>query len=109
MWLGTPVDGVTQPTLNRNLFRCLALSFTPDAAPETHALASAMYEASRACVMASERREQPTYAVIAALLSQTVWLKVVGCPSFGFTYYAQAIRFAQSMGLHREPAVGVCH
>merc|ERR1712093_231357 len=83
-----------------------SLSFTPDAAPETHQLASAMYEASRACVMASERREQPTYAVIAALISQTAWLKIVGCPSFGFTYYAQAVRFAQSMGLHREPAPG---
>lgn len=80
-----------------------ALSMSPEATPETHMLAYSMFEASRSAFMASERREQPTYAVINALLSQTIWLKVAGCPSLGFTYVAQAIRFGQSMGLHREP------
>jgi hypothetical protein len=80
-----------------------ALTMSPGATPETHMLAYNMYEASRSAFMASERREQPTYAVINALLSQTLWLKVAGCPSLGFTYVAQAIRFGQSMGLHREP------
>ena len=74
-----------------------ALSMSPDASSETHQLASAMHEASRSSFMASERREQPTYSVIAALLSQASWYKFAGCPSLGFTYIAQAIRFAQSM------------
>ena len=48
--------------------------------------------------MASERREQPTYAVILTLISHTIWLKMAGCPSLGFTYIAQATRFAQAQG-----------
>lgn len=65
--------------------------------PESQHLASVLYEASRAAFMASERREQPTYAVIVAIMSQAAWLKIAGCPSLGFTYIAQAVRFAQSM------------
>ena len=52
--------------------------------------------------MASERREQPTYAVILTLISHTVWLKIAGCPSLGFTYIAQATRFAQAQGARSD-------
>lgn len=65
--------------------------------PDSQHLASVLYEASRASFMASERREQPTYAIIVAILAQAGWLKIAGCPSLGFTYVTQAIRFAQSM------------
>lgn len=81
----------------------LALYMSPDQTPETHQLAATMFAASRSAFMASEQREQPTYSVISALLSQAGWLKFAGSPSLGFTFIAQAIRFAQSMGLHREP------
>lgn len=59
--------------------------------------ASSFHETSRAALIASERREQPTYSAILCLVAQGGWLKQAGSPSLGFTFTAQAIRFAQVM------------
>ena len=62
-----------------------------------------MYENSRLAFLASERREQPSYASIMALMSHGMWLKLVGSPSIGLTFFSQSLRYSQAMGMHREP------
>ena len=60
-----------------------ALALSPDQSEEARILGSVMYENSRSAFFASERREQPTYSVIMALLLQSLYLKMIGSPSMG--------------------------
>ena len=60
-----------------------AILLQPALSSETKSYASVMYEASREAFNVSERREQPTYAIIEALISQAEWLKLSGAPSQG--------------------------
>lgn len=81
------------------VFSDLAIGYwvMPDIDDDSRDTAMKMYELSRRALTDSESRESPSYCTIMTLLSQTVWVKLVGSFSVSFTYVGRAIRHAQSM------------
>ncbi|KAH8922332.1 hypothetical protein BT69DRAFT_246173 [Atractiella rhizophila] len=74
----------------------------PPILPSLTAVGKKLYQAARDFIVKSEIEETPDVARIEALLAVALFLKNEGRPGDNYTLTGQAIRLAQSMGMHRE-------